>query len=152
MRALLALLLTLCVVGCGQKPDAMDSHGSPIHLSQYQPKRVLINYWAQWCHACMMEMPDLIKLQRLYSDQVMVVGVNFDGEGDDYLNKFSAQYQINFPMTSHLPLEKVKLTMDLSAVPTTIVLAPDGHAEHIVRQPKRLSQWIKLLGLAPRSE
>lgn len=41
-------------------------------------KAVLINIWATWCAPCIEEIPDIIKLQRNYSDELKVIFVSAD--------------------------------------------------------------------------
>ena len=36
-----------------------DLEGKAIDLSDYQGKRVVLNYWATWCVPCIKEMPSL---------------------------------------------------------------------------------------------
>ena len=34
-----------------------DSEGVPLRLSDYKGKVVLLNFWATWCHGCVLEIP-----------------------------------------------------------------------------------------------
>jgi len=44
---------------------------------------VLINYWAEWCKPCLEEIPELNTFAEAHSEQVSVLGVNYDGvEGE----------------------------------------------------------------------
>lgn len=41
-------------------------------------KAVLVNVWATWCMPCIEEFPDLVRLQRNYSDELQVVFISAD--------------------------------------------------------------------------
>ena len=149
MRNLKAFMLLagLLLVGCNEKPDAMDSEGHAIRLQDYRGQWVLVNYWAEWCHACLMEMPDLVKLQAKYPDKITLIGVNFDSKSNDYLQHFNRAHHINYLMTSQLNPKLLGLTKPMATVPTTVLLAPDGHVDQVILQPKKLSQWESLMHL-----
>src|SRR5262245_43374156 len=40
-----------------------------VSASSLQKKVIVINFWATWCEACMVEMPSLIKLRQTYKDK-----------------------------------------------------------------------------------
>lgn len=50
-------------------------------IDSYKGKKaVLINIWATWCAPCVEEFPEIVKLQRAYSDQLKVIFVSADFE------------------------------------------------------------------------
>ena len=55
--------------------------GEMISTGDWGGKVTLVNYWATWCGPCREEIPDLIRLQDRYPDQLQVVGISTD-EGD----------------------------------------------------------------------
>lgn len=52
--------------------ELTDMEGSPVKLSDYRGKAVLLNFWASWCPPCRAEMPHMEKLYNKYKDE------NFD--------------------------------------------------------------------------
>lgn len=50
-----------------------DMHGQPHALADYQGKVVLVNFWAGWCHPCIQEIPELIRLAELLADRPFVI-------------------------------------------------------------------------------
>lgn len=50
-----------------------DTSGSPISLSQFRGKVVLIDFWASWCQPCVMEIPYIKQLWQNHRDQGLVV-------------------------------------------------------------------------------
>ena len=50
--------------------------GDRITLSDLRGNVILLNFWATWCGPCIMEIPDLNKLQEKYQDKgYEVVGI-----------------------------------------------------------------------------
>src|SRR5262247_962582 len=49
--------------------------GRTLHTSEWKGKVTLVNFWATWCPPCREEIPDLIKLQERYKDQLQIIGV-----------------------------------------------------------------------------
>jgi len=39
-----------------------------------------LNFWTTWCSGCLMEIPDLIELQRKNSVRLVILGISLDGE------------------------------------------------------------------------
>ena len=58
--------------------------GKSVRLSDFQGKRVLINFWTTWCSACVGEIPTLVELQRRHPDDLVVLGISLDGVPDEH--------------------------------------------------------------------
>ena len=62
-----------------------DAGGKPLKLEDYRGRYLLVNLWATWCGPCILELPELAKLQQqLPQDRVTVVPV-------DVLERLDAQ-------------------------------------------------------------
>lgn len=59
--------------------------GTPVSLSDYRGKFVVLNFWASWCEPCLREWPQLDKLaQRLAdNDEIVILAVSLDHEFED---------------------------------------------------------------------
>ena len=55
-----------------------DIDGRTFSSADWRGKVVLINFWATWCPPCRAEIPDLIALQKKYSDKLVIIGVSED--------------------------------------------------------------------------
>lgn len=103
--------------------DAMT--GRPVDQSGWRGKVLVINFWATWCGPCRMEIPDLIKLQDKYRDNLVVVGLSIDEGPVDAVKAFAAEQKINYPVAV-VGKEIEKLFGGITSVPTTFVVSPDG--------------------------
>src|ERR1051325_1892516 len=77
--------------------------GSPIKLSDYSGKVLLVNLWATWCGPCRLETPELVKLHREYQARgVEMVGLsteNPDASAQrvvDFVKAFNVDYRVGW--------------------------------------------------------
>ena len=53
--------------------ELKDMHGKPHTLSDYSGELVLVNFWAGWCHPCIQEIPELIRLAEIFKDRPFTI-------------------------------------------------------------------------------
>jgi cytochrome c biogenesis protein CcmG/thiol:disulfide interchange protein DsbE len=80
------------------KAETVD--GKTVQLSDFKGKVVLLNYWATWCGPCLMEMPDLIRLQEKFGPKGFVVlGISVDEPDQwDNVKELARQRKLNYPV------------------------------------------------------
>jgi thiol-disulfide isomerase/thioredoxin len=100
--------------------------GGNTKLSELKSKVVLVNFWATWCEACMVEMPSIIKLRNQYHDKGFeVVPVNVDENPDAVLPRTIKRFGMNF--TVYTDAEgKLGELFDIHAIPLTLILDQTG--------------------------
>lgn len=86
-------------------------------------KVTLVNFWATWCPPCREEIPDLIKLQERYKDNLVIIGISSDEGSSDVVAEFVAEHRINYPIVMETP-ELTKAFPGIFALPTTFVVDP----------------------------
>jgi cytochrome c biogenesis protein CcmG/thiol:disulfide interchange protein DsbE len=103
-----------------------DSNGTPVKLSDYKGKVVLLNFWATWCGPCAMEIPWFIEFEQQYKSQgFAVLGVSMDDEGWSAVKPYIAEHKLNYRVM--LGNDSVsQLYGGLDALPTTFILDRDG--------------------------
>jgi peroxiredoxin len=129
--------VALPVVSCGKAAPASkseaasldftltDMNGKTVNLAEFRGRPLIINFWATWCGPCKQEIPAFIELQNKYREQgFLVLGVSTDDPADA-LQKFAAEYQMNYPV-----LLATEQFMDANGpiwgIPVSILVRRDG--------------------------
>lgn len=100
--------------------------GSVVKLSELRDKNVILNFWATWCGFCVIEMPDLEKLQEAHTDDLLVLAVNV-GESQEVVQKFVEEN--NLSLTVVLDEEmKISNNYGVRSFPTSIAINKKGEA------------------------
>jgi thiol-disulfide isomerase/thioredoxin len=98
--------------------------GRTLSSKAWKGKVTLVNFWATWCAPCRQEIPDLIKLQERYKDQLQIIGVSSDEGPPDEVAKFVAEHKMNYAIVMETP-EISKAFPGIFALPTTFVIDQD---------------------------
>ena len=76
-----------------------DLDGNTVHLSDFEGKAVLVNFWATWCPPCRQELPDLVDIQSEFGgERFTVLGVSLDQTGPSTVRRFAQEMNLNFPL------------------------------------------------------
>jgi len=122
---------TLYNVAVGKKaPDFTlnDTTGTPVSLSQFQGKYLLIDFWAAWCRPCRAENPNNVKLYGDYKDKGFeILGVSFDDNREAWV-KAIKQDGLTWTQISDLKgwNSAAGKLYAVSAIPHTVLLDKDG--------------------------
>ncbi|MGA8269008.1 MAG: TlpA disulfide reductase family protein, partial [Candidatus Acidiferrales bacterium] len=104
---------------------ARDLDGNVVSTAAYKGKVVLVNFWATWCPPCREEIPELVKLQDKYKDQLQILSISEDEAPPEVVRAFARQAHINYPIL----LVTQELETDFGgvpALPTVFVINRDG--------------------------
>jgi thiol-disulfide isomerase/thioredoxin len=143
-----------------------DVHGQPVGLDAFKGKRVLLNFWATWCPACLVELPILCELQRRHSDDLVVLGISLDSP--DGLNEtegsltpealrelrklvgtVAARHRLNYRVLLD-PRHEVGRRFNGGELPTQVLLDRDGRIRRRFVGGRGLEVWEALLAEAGR--
>lgn len=132
MKNFLALWLCLIIASSARATEAPDFNlpglsGERVQLSALLEKGpVLLDFWATWCKPCIKAMPKLEEIHAKYADRgLTVLGVNEDGpRGQNRIRPFLRGRNITFPIAIDAD-GSVMQRMQVRAMPTTILIAPD---------------------------
>ena len=121
-------------VGAELAPDftlkALD--GTPLRLSDYRGKVILLDFWATWCFPCQKEISRFVDWQSKYRDQgLQVIGVSMD-DSPEAVRKFIWEFKVNYPVALGNQ-ELVSRYGGILGLPVNIVIGRDGKikAKHL---------------------
>lgn len=111
--------------------------GKKVKLSDYQGKKVIVNFWATWCPPCKAEMPHM---QNYYEDfaeeeNVEILAVNLtSGDSEEKVNDFVRDFGLTFP----IPMDTegvVGQTYEAITIPTSYMIDTKGRIQNKIVGP-----------------
>lgn len=120
---------------------------SPVKLSSFKGKVVLIDFWASWCGPCRASIPSVIKLYDTYKAKGFeVFGVSIDSKKMDWL-KAIAQDKITYPQVNDKAgwYSKTTEVYGVNAIPNTFLLDKTGKIVAIDLEGEQLENKLKML-------
>jgi len=124
-----------------QAPDfeLVTLDGESKKLSDYQGKKVILNFWATWCPPCQEEMPEMEKFHQQYGDEVYVIAVNFtvSESNEDKVKKFIVDHEYSFPVLLD-PENKANSGYEVLTYPTSYFIDENGIIRNKVVGPMTL--------------
>ena len=106
--------------------DLFDINGKKHHLADFRGKYVLLDFWANYCGACIAAFPHIGELQKQYADRLTIVSISVD-KMDTWKNS-PHQKEITWHSLNdgggHWG--GIASSYDIMAMPTYILIAPDG--------------------------
>ena len=117
----LAVITTLLLSGCGND-YGVDQYGQKVASERVDKQWLVINYWAEWCGPCRIEIPELNALaEQLKGQPVSVFGVNFDNVQGEELKSASEKLGIKFTVLAQNP-EAIFDIPRSEALPVTYII------------------------------
>src|SRR5215471_12826665 len=98
-----------------------DVDGRHISSADWKGKVVIVNFWATWCPPCRAEIPDLIKLQNKYKDQLQIIGISDDDDPPAVVKKWADQHGMNYPIVMATD-DLRKAFTGVAALPTSFII------------------------------
>ena len=106
--------------------DFFDVNGKKYRIADFRGKYVLLDFWANYCGACIEAFPHIRKLQQQYADQLTVISISVD-KIDTWKNS-PHQKEITWHSLNdgggHWG--GIAGSYDIMAMPTYILISPDG--------------------------
>lgn len=103
--------------------------GKTVKLSDYQGKKVFLNFWASWCGPCKVEMPHMQNYYNAYKDienvEILAVNMTTRERNRELVDDFVATNALTFPIALDTEGDIEKLYKVLS-FPTTYLINEEG--------------------------
>lgn len=114
----------------GQAPDftLADTTGTPVSLSSFKGKYVLIDFWASWCRPCRMENPNVVAAYKQFRDKnFTILGVSLDTSRQAWMNAINMD-GLTWNHVSDLKgwQSEAAGTYGVQSIPYNLLLNPDG--------------------------
>ncbi|MBT5104883.1 MAG: TlpA family protein disulfide reductase [Porticoccaceae bacterium] len=138
------VLLSLVLVGCSADTGYQLIDGSSYSFNNNQGKYTLVNYWAEWCQPCRVEVPELNELAAEHADQLTVLAVNFDNEQGPELLAQLQKIGIQFPSLALDPRAKWGLERP-NVLPETLIINSEGELVHRLIGPQTLESLMAFI-------
>lgn len=134
------VIVSLCLLSaaCTHKPapatigklapdfSLLDSSGTPIRLSAYRGKVVLLDFWATWCGGCKIEIPWYVEFQNKYRDAgLSAIGVSMDADGWKSVKPFLGEHKLNYPVV--IGSDDLGEEFGLVNMPLTLLIDRNGN-------------------------
>src|SRR6476661_4543177 len=103
--------------------------GSPIKLSDYSGKVLLVNLWATWCGPCRMETPELVKLHKEFQSRgVEMIGLSTEDPdaSAESVAEFVKEYDVKYHIGWATREVAVTLMQGRTNIPQSFIIARDG--------------------------
>ncbi len=107
--------------------------GTPVSLSDFKGKMVVLNFWASWCPPCRVEMPHMQRFYEEYVDKnVVVLGINLTSteKSADAAQSFVEEQELSFPVLLDSKGDAMD-TFRIVAYPTTYIIDDEGVIQQV---------------------
>jgi thiol-disulfide isomerase/thioredoxin len=139
-----AVLVSLILVGCSGDTGYKLIDGSSHSFNNDEGKYTLVNYWAEWCQPCRVEVPELNELAAEHADQLTILAVNFDGQHGPELLEQLQKIDIQFPSLALDPRAKWGLERP-KVLPETLIINSDGELVKRLIGPQTLESLMAFI-------
>ena len=100
------------------------AEGNPISLRERLGKPIFLNFWATWCGPCLVEMPDIERLQKEMGGQIQIFGIDLR-ESPSLVKEFVKKQKFTWIFLLDTTGE-VGSSYAVSAIPTSIFINAKG--------------------------
>ena len=105
------------------------TNGTPIRLSNYSGKVLLVNLWATWCGPCRLETPELVKLHKEYQPRgVEMVGLSTENPdaSEQRVIDFVKAYNVDYHVGWATPEVALTLMQGRESIPQSFIITREG--------------------------
>jgi len=131
-----SLALAACLLACSVTAQAAmpaqpslkvtTLDGKAFDLVAQRGHWVVVNFWATWCVPCIKEMPDISRFVSDHAD-VRAIGLAYEDSDKADIQAFLAKHPVSYPIAQVTMDDAPKDFDEPRGLPTTYLIAPDGH-------------------------
>lgn len=111
--------------------ELTNTAGDPVSKTAYEGKVLIVDFWGTWCPPCRMEIPHFVELQENYPDDLAIVGLNYNEQGDTpedqakHISSFMTANEMNYQCALGSD-EVMQQVPNLEGFPTTLFFDRSG--------------------------
>jgi peroxiredoxin len=124
--------------------DTLD--GKRISLESLANKKIVINYWADWCQPCVDEIKSLNDFYQNFHQKVALFAVNFDQPPLSEQRDAVKIHHIDYPSLAVNPAKMLALG-NIRAVPATFIIDARGNVQKVLYGPQTAESLLIALNL-----
>ena len=105
-----------------------DTAGTPINISAFRGKYVLVDFWASWCRPCRQENPNVVAAFSKYKNKnFTILGVSLDQNKKNWLDAIKMD-GLQWSHVSDLKgwSNQVAAIFKITSIPQNLLLDPEG--------------------------
>ena len=119
----------------GSPAPLLDLTGKPVRLADLRGRLVLLNFWATWCPPCQAETPILRDLDAQYRSRgLSIVGIAVQETTPADVAAYAAKYGIGYTIGFDASADVFR-TYQVFALPTQVLIGPDGRVRKVINGP-----------------
>lgn len=129
-------------------PDVafIDFEGQTHHLSEFQGKAAVLDFWAAWCPFCLEEMVELQKAHDKHKDQLIMIGVHrTDTESKETGLKFAKGRGVSYLLVSDQDGSLYRAAGGFG-MPVAVFIDKGGVVQEIKSGPKTAEEIQEKIG------
>ena len=112
------------------RPDvsAEDRNGQAIDFADWDGDWIVVNFFATWCVACVVEHPELVEFQERHAaaGDAHMVSVTF-GDTPAEVDEFFREQGGDWPVVTNATMSsEISLEFGVAQLPETFLISPDG--------------------------
>jgi peroxiredoxin len=105
-----------------------DISGKLRHISEWDGRVIVLNFWASWCKPCLVEIPGFVKLQTRYGARgLQFIGIALERPED--ISGFVREQGMNYPVLTG-ETEVIEIATEygntIGALPYTVIIDRAG--------------------------
>lgn len=105
--------------------NLFDLEGNEYHLSDFRGKPVLINFWSRGCEPCMMALPEMKEISKMYEGRLELVSINIDNIADWGIA--SRHHEITWwNLNDLIGRHGIYAKYEADSIPRYVFLSPEG--------------------------
>ncbi|WP_418185498.1 TlpA family protein disulfide reductase [Aliarcobacter vitoriensis] len=110
-------------------PIEIGFNDNKLILKDSNNKLVLVNFFATWCPACKVQIPNLVKLQDDFQNDLVVVGILLEEfKSNEEILSALKEYNVNYSVTNAVEgFDLAKTLGGLKSIPTSFLVDKEGN-------------------------